>query len=61
MVDGKSIIGLLTLAASRGSFIEVTARGPDAQEMMQALEQVVSRAEPPAIVTILKHRSAHGS
>ena len=59
-VDGKSIMGLLTLAASRGSTIEVTLKGSDAQDALYALEQLVSRSEPPAVVTVLKHRSAHG-
>ena len=30
-VDGKSIMGILTLAASRGSTILVTIEGPDAR------------------------------
>lgn len=60
-VDGKSIMGLLTLAASRGSTIEVTTRGSDAPDAMQALEQVVCRVDPPAVVTILRHRPIHGA
>lgn len=60
-VDGKSIMGLLTLAASRGSTIEVTTKGSDAQEAMAALEQLVCKTEPPAVITILKHSPAHGS
>ena len=58
-VDGKSIMGLLTLAASRGSTIEVTTKGSDAEEAMHALEQLVCRTEPPAVITILKHHTAH--
>lgn len=61
VVDGKSIMGILTLAASRGSTLEVTAKGPDAQEVMMALDQLLSRPEPPAVVTILKHHSGHGT
>jgi phosphotransferase system HPr (HPr) family protein len=60
LVDGKSIMGVLTLAASRGSFIEITVKGSDAVEAMRALLQLVSRAEPPTIVTILKHKLGHG-
>ena len=61
VVDGKSIMGLLTLAASRGSAIEVTTQGSDAQEAMHALEQLVCRTEPPAVITILRHSPAHGA
>ena len=60
-VDGKSIMGLLTLAASRGSTIEVTTKGSDAQDAMHALEQLINKSDPPAVITILKHRPAHGS
>ncbi len=60
-VDGKSIMGLLTLAASRGSTIEVTLQGIDAQDALYALEQLICRSDPPAVVTIQKHRPAHGS
>lgn len=60
-VDGKSIMGLLTLAASRGSTIEVTTKGSDAQEAMYALEQLVCKTEPPAVITILKHPPVHGT
>ena len=55
-VDGRSIMGLLTLAAGRGSTIEVTTQGPDAYEALHALEQLVCRQELPTIVTVLKHR-----
>lgn len=60
-VDGKSIMGLLTLAASRGATIEVTAQGADAADAMRALEQMVCRSEPPTVITVLKHRPAHGA
>jgi len=60
-VDGKSIMGLLTLAASRGSTIEVITQGADAEEAMVALEQLVCKTEPPAVITILKHSPAHGA
>ena len=37
-VNGKSIMGLMTLAANKGSTIEIEASGPDADQAMQALE-----------------------
>ena len=60
-VDGKSIMGVLTLAAARGSSITVTAQGPDAREAAHALEQVLSHPDLPAVVHVVKHRSSHGS
>jgi phosphocarrier protein HPr len=41
VMDGKSILGILLLAASQGSTIEVTAEGPDEQEAMAALAALV--------------------
>ena len=58
-VDGKSIMGLLTLAVSRGSSIEITASGPDAEEALHALEQIVCRSEPPTLITVLPYRPTH--
>ncbi|MEY2991007.1 MAG: hypothetical protein RI946_401 [Pseudomonadota bacterium] len=40
--SGDSIMGLLMLAASRGTSIDVTTRGTQAQELMQALEDLVA-------------------
>ncbi len=60
-VDGKSIMGVLTLAAGRGSTIELTAKGPDAQEALEMLEQLLSHREMPAVVTVVKHRPSHGT
>jgi len=40
--SGDSIMGLLMLAASRGTSIDVTTRGTQAQELMQALEHLVA-------------------
>ncbi len=54
-VDGKSIMGVLTLAAERGSSIEVTTEGSDAKEALHALEVLLSRAELPAVVHVVKH------
>ncbi|MEM6728056.1 MAG: HPr family phosphocarrier protein [Pseudomonadota bacterium] len=39
---GDSIMGLLMLAASRGSTIEIETSGPDAQKLAQALEALVA-------------------
>ena len=36
-VDGRSIMGLMMLAASIGSTVMVTAEGPDAQEALTAM------------------------
>lgn len=41
-VSGDSIMGLLMLAASRGTSIKVTATGPQATEMLAALELLVT-------------------
>ena len=41
VVDGKSIMGVLTLAAERGSTITVTARGPQAQDAVEAIRRLV--------------------
>ena len=60
-VDGKSIMGLLTLAASKGSTLEVTLQGPDGEDALRALEQLICRSDPPAVVTIQRHRPTHGS
>lgn len=40
--EGDSIMGLLMLAASRGSEIEVTTSGPQAAELMAALDALVA-------------------
>ena len=42
-VNGKSIIGLMMLAAAQGSSIEVSASGPQAVEAMQAIERLVEQ------------------
>lgn len=41
-VNGKSIMGLLTLAAEKGSRIHLKINGPDAKEAMQELEKVIA-------------------
>jgi len=40
-MDGKSIMGILLLAAARGVAITVTADGPDEQAAVDALAQLV--------------------
>lgn len=37
-VNGKSIMGLLVLAANQGSVIEIEVSGPDAEQAMNELE-----------------------
>ena len=41
VMDGKSILGILLLAASQGTAIEVTADGPDEEVAMAALAALV--------------------
>lgn len=41
-VGGTSIMGLMMLAASPGCHIRVTASGPEADEAMTALEELIS-------------------
>ena len=41
-VDGKSIMGLLTLAAQQGSRISVVVDGPDAREALEQLAQLLT-------------------
>ena len=42
-MDGKSIMGLLLLAAARGSVLRISAAGPDEQAAVKALETLVER------------------
>jgi phosphocarrier protein HPr len=41
VMDGKSILGILLLAASQGVAIEVTTEGPDEEAAMDALAALV--------------------
>ncbi len=41
-VNGKSIMGMMMLAAGKGSVIKVTAKGPDAEEALKELEQLIN-------------------
>jgi phosphocarrier protein len=40
-MDGKSIMGVLLLAAARGTTIEISADGPDEREAVDALAGLV--------------------
>lgn len=40
-VNGKSIMGIMMLAAGKGSKIIVTAEGPDAQEAIIEIEKLI--------------------
>jgi len=42
-VDGRSIMGLLTLAAAQGSRIHVEAEGKEAPEAMRAIESLLEK------------------
>ena len=41
-VNGKSIMGLMTLAAGKGAIIIVRINGPDAMAAMQELERIIA-------------------
>lgn len=41
-VNAKSIMGVMMLAASKGSMIELTAQGADAEEASDAIESLVN-------------------
>ncbi|MSP40881.1 MAG: HPr family phosphocarrier protein [Deltaproteobacteria bacterium] len=40
-IDGRSIMGVLTLAATQGSKIQVETSGDDAERAMKAIEKLV--------------------
>ena len=42
-VDGKSILGILLLAAGRGSVITVKANGADEAEAVEAIRDLIER------------------
>ncbi len=41
-VNGKSIMGVMMLAASQGTRLSITASGPDEKEALQQLETLVN-------------------
>lgn len=42
-VNGKSIMGLMMLAAGHGSKIRVTVQGPEGAQLIQSLEELFAR------------------
>ena len=42
-VNGKSIMGLMMLAAGQGSKLQITAEGADAMDALNALEKLVNQ------------------
>lgn len=42
-VDGKSIMGLMMLAAGHGSVLSISAEGSDAEDALNALEDLIKR------------------
>ncbi len=42
-INGKSIMGLMLLAAGCGSRLKVTVTGGDAEEMVRSLEELIAR------------------
>ena len=42
MAEGDSIMGLLMLAAARGTMIEVETRGPEAVMLAKALQELIT-------------------
>ena len=43
IADGRSIMGVLTLAATQGSKIQVEASGDDAEQAVRAIERLIDR------------------
>ena len=41
-VSGRSIMGLMMLGASQGTSIELEAEGPDAEAVLDALQQLIA-------------------
>jgi len=41
-VDGKSIMQMMMLAATKGTTLEVTAEGDDAAEALKALDRLIA-------------------
>ena len=42
-VNGKSIMGLMMLAAGQGSKLNICCEGPDADRVMEELEQLIQQ------------------
>ena len=43
VVDGRSIMGLLTLGAAKESKIQVEAKGKDAEDAVRAIERLIEK------------------
>lgn len=43
ITDGRSIMGVLTLAATQGSKIQVEANGEDAERAVRAIEKLIDK------------------
>ena len=41
-INGKSIMGVLTLAASQGTVLVIEADGPDREDALQAIYELIS-------------------
>ncbi len=41
-VDGKSIMGIMMLAAGKGSQIRITTQGKDEKEALERLEELIN-------------------
>lgn len=41
-VNGKSIMGVMMLAAAKGARLQILAEGPDAQEALDALQALIA-------------------
>ncbi|MBA4496199.1 HPr family phosphocarrier protein [Paenactinomyces guangxiensis] len=44
-VNAKSIMGIMSLAVSKGTEITITADGADAEEAVNALAEIVTKSE----------------
>jgi phosphocarrier protein HPr len=42
-INGKSIMGLMMLAAGQGSKLNICCEGPDADKVMEELEQLIQQ------------------
>jgi phosphocarrier protein len=40
-VNGKSIMGIIALAAPKGALLRITATGPDAREAVEAIGKLI--------------------
>lgn len=45
-VNGKSILGILTLGAEKGKTIEISAEGPDAERAVAELVKLIETFDP---------------